>query len=229
MFPPRPLISVVIPYYKGERFIGETLRSIFKQNYSPIEVIVVNDGSPEEFLSVFAEFVDKITLIHQDNKGQSVARNIGIRHARGELIALLDQDDVWPDGRLELMTPFLLEGEDFDFVRGWTQKFYYNSVGEIERTPPIFHEDLVGSVLYKAIVFDKVGLFDESMREGEDFDWNIRLRESGCREKRITDTTLFYRRHDYNLSDVRDFVKNGQFQSLKRKLDRARESKKQHE
>ena len=221
-----PLISVVISFYKGEQFIGETLQSVFNQNYSNLEVIVVDDGSPAESLSALLPFQEKIKIISQENKGQSEARNTGIRAARGTLIAILDQDDLWPKNHLAVMIPYLLPETEYDFVRGMVDHFKINSDGSRESSGPIFWEMLLGASLFRRSVFDRAGLFDASMREGEDLDWSLRLRESGCREKRIEDITLFYRRHNSNYSDVKDFIKNGQFQSIKKKLERMRLNKK---
>ena len=216
------LVSVIIPYYKGERFIKETLDSIFAQHYSNLEIIIVNDGSPEETLGILESFGDSIKIISQENRGQAAARNLGIKYAGGSIIALLDQDDLWPSNHLGLMLPFLTEGNGFDFVRGMTQKFFVRPDGSSEMREPMFCEELIGAALYKKEVFAAAGLFDETMREGEDFDWNIRLAESDCKEKRISDITLLCRRHDSNQSDTKDFVKNGQLVALRKKIERMR-------
>ena len=89
------LISVVIPFYKGERYLAEALRSVFDQTYRPLEVIVVDDGSPTPCDEILAQFDQPIHLIRQENQGVAAARNTGIQAANGEYIALLDQDDVW--------------------------------------------------------------------------------------------------------------------------------------
>lgn len=89
------LISVVIPFYKGERYLAEALHSVFDQTHRPLEVIVVDDGSPTPCDNILAQFDQPIHLIRQENQGVAAARNAGIRVAKGEYIALLDQDDVW--------------------------------------------------------------------------------------------------------------------------------------
>lgn len=221
-----PLISVVIPFYKGERFIAETLDSIFNQEHEKIEVILVNDGSPEFNARMFDRFGDRLKILTQENKGQAAARNTGLRAAKGSVIGLIDQDDIWPAGRITLMLPYLLSDNSFDFVRGMAKDFSINESGVKKEREPIFQEALIGTALYKKHVFERTGLFDESMRVGEDFDWNIRLRESGCSEKRLSDVTLLVRRHDANQSDTKDFIKNGQLRSLRQKLMRARKKEK---
>ena len=218
----QPLVSVIIPFYKAERFISETLQSVFDQEYPNLEIIVVNDGSPDETLSVLNSFEGKIKIISQKNQGQAAARNTGIQNAQGDIIALLDADDLWPNNHLSLMVPHLIGETSYDFVRGMVECFKMNDDGSREISDPSFLEVLLGAALYRRSVFDRTGLFDPLMREGEDLDWNLRLRESGCTEKRIPETTLLYRRHDLNATNKRDFIKNGQFLSIKKKLERMR-------
>ena len=102
-------ISVVIPLYNGARFIEETLESVFAQLLPPDEVIVVDDGSSDDGVAVVEKLAatHAITLLRKENGGQSSARNFGIAHSKGRLIALLDQDDVWyPNHLMELAQPF---------------------------------------------------------------------------------------------------------------------------
>lgn len=216
-----PLLSVIIPYYKGERFILETLMSIFNEKYSNLEVIVVSDGSPEESLKVLEPYLDKIVLIKQENQGQAAARNTGFKHSRGVLVSFIDQDDLWPAGRLKLMLDEFDNDPDADYVRGLTEQFSIID-GQKVIIKTAFQEALIGSAIYRRTVLDKVGLFDKDMREGEDFDWNIRLREKGGKEKRISAVTFCHRRHESNQSSETDHIKNGQLASLRRKLERAR-------
>lgn len=91
----RPLVSVVIPAFNAERFVGEALESVLRQTYSTIETIVVDDGSTDGTSDVVSGYGDQVRLVRQSNGGVSSARNHGIASARGELIAFLDADDLW--------------------------------------------------------------------------------------------------------------------------------------
>ena len=93
----RPLVSVIIPAYKAAAYIDETLQSVLAQTYPNVEVILINDGSPdtEAFEHAIARYRDRISYLRQENRGPSAARNAGIRRARGEYLAFLDADDVW--------------------------------------------------------------------------------------------------------------------------------------
>ena len=216
----KPLVSVVIPVYNGARFIAAAVESVFAQTYAPVEVIVVNDGSTDTTAEVLATFGEKIHVITQENRGQAIARNVGLRAARGTIIGLLDADDLWPVDHITLMLPYLEQG--YDFVRGQTRYVKDLGTGIEEMTRCMFMYALIGACLYTRDVFDRVGLFDEEMRHGEDLDWNIRLEEHGCKEKRIDEAMLLYRRHDQNLTLSQDFVKNGQVLAFRKRLARAR-------
>jgi glycosyltransferase involved in cell wall biosynthesis len=93
-----PLVSVVIPAYNGERFLQQTLASAVAQTYSPIEVVVVDDGSTDQTVSIVeaaATRSDRIRLFRRANAGVAATRNFGISQAQGSLIAPLDADDLW--------------------------------------------------------------------------------------------------------------------------------------
>lgn len=100
-----PLISVVIPLYNKAKFICETLDSVLQQDYSNLEILVVNDSSTDESLEVIKTYCDsRIKIINnQTNQGLSESRNIGIKNSKGELIALLDADDTWAVNYLSII------------------------------------------------------------------------------------------------------------------------------
>ena len=99
-----PLISVVVPVYKVEKYLDRCVESLLAQTYQNVEIILVDDGSPDncpQLCDAYAGKYDQIRVIHQENKGLSGARNTGIDHAKGELIAFVDSDDKW--------SPYFLE------------------------------------------------------------------------------------------------------------------------
>lgn len=113
---PDPLtISAIVPLYNGAKFIAGSLDSILTQTLPPCEIIVVDDGSADDGAAIVQGIIDQqpsegrppITLLRKDNGGQSSARNFGVAHSTGKLIALLDQDDGWyPHHLEELIKPF---------------------------------------------------------------------------------------------------------------------------
>ncbi len=98
---PSNSVSVIIPVYNGARFIAETLKSILAQTAPPAEVIVVNDGSTDNTVSVVEEFGDSVTLISTPNGGECAARNTGASRAKGNWLAFCDADDLWLPTKLE--------------------------------------------------------------------------------------------------------------------------------
>jgi glycosyltransferase involved in cell wall biosynthesis len=102
MAPSSPTVSVVIPTYRHDAFVVQTLDSVFAQTFSDIEVIVVNDGSPDDTAALLRPIAQqgRIRYLEQANVGQAFARNRGMAEARGEFIGLLDDDDLWPPDKL---------------------------------------------------------------------------------------------------------------------------------
>ena len=102
-----PLVSVIVPFYNGEQYLVETIESVLNQHYKHWELILVDDGSSDGSTAIakaFADdFPDKIFYFEHDghaNKAAAATRNLGLRKARGELIAFLDADDIWLPNKL---------------------------------------------------------------------------------------------------------------------------------
>jgi glycosyltransferase involved in cell wall biosynthesis len=187
-------VSVIIPAYNVAPYIAETLNSVFAQTKSPFEVIVVNDGSPDtvELEEVLQPFRDRIVYLKQENRGLSGARNTGIRAATGDLIALLDGDDLWMPRYLETQTQFLRSHPEYDLVYCNARSFGDSyegrrfmevcpSRGEVTPAAIISQKCCVFvSVTARAEALRELG-FDESLRSCEDFDCWLRLTSSGRR------------------------------------------------
>ena len=108
-----PLVSVIIPTYNNAKYIGESIGLVLKQTYRNLEIIVVDDGSTDNTREILDPYIKKkyIKYIYQENRKQGAARNNGIRHSQGELIALLDSDDLWLPEKLELQVPLFVDKE----------------------------------------------------------------------------------------------------------------------
>ncbi len=113
------LVSVVMPAYNCERYIGEAINSVLAQTYSNWELLVLDDGSKDETLKIIKEFSQKDSRIkslpNSKNLGVSATRNRGIELASGEWIAFLDSDDIWASEKLEKQINFVIE-EDAEFT-----------------------------------------------------------------------------------------------------------------
>lgn len=218
------LVSVVIPVFNGERFLGEAVQSVLDQRYSHVEIIVVDDGSTDGTANVACSLTGPVRYLHQTNQGPAAARNRGIEHAQSKLLAFADADDLWPANKLELQLPYLLRDPKIDIVMGLVQQVRLSeAVNESEVfVEPGFSVNL-GSAIIRKSVFERVGLFDETMRYSEDVDWFMRAREAGVEIKTIDAVTLLYRQHEQNMTRGKNTSELNVLKALKRSLDRRRE------
>lgn len=120
-----PLISVVMPNYNGKKYVSESLQTVLDQTYRNYELIVVDDCSTDCSVDIICDFAkkdDRIVLIQNaENHGVSFARNLGIQKARGEYIALIDNDDTWEPDKLERQLALAQKGAEivycsYDFI-----------------------------------------------------------------------------------------------------------------
>ncbi len=207
-------VSVVIPAYNVAGFLPETLRSVFAQTVQAYEVIVVNDGSPDTVAleAALRPFRDRIVYLVQENRGLSGARNTGIQAATGELIALLDGDDLWEPEYLERQTEFLRAHAEYDAVYCnavffgesiYAGKDYMTvcpSAGEADSAALIARRcHVFVSILARAAVLKAVR-FDEALRSSEDFDCWLRMTSAGYRIGYHREVLVRYRKHRASLS-----------------------------
>jgi len=198
-----PSISVVIPVFNGTRFITETIQSVWDQTYPPLEIIVVDDGSSDNSADIISQLSGPIPLIYhfQPNQGSATARNRGVAIAKGEWVALLDQDDVWyPDKlaaqtdriRTEPRVPFVYSG--FDCIDEAGRLIPVPKA--ITKRDPLFQNQPVAvpsTVLVNKEVFVNLGGFNEFIRLGEDaLFYRIALEHP---IDRIPRSLIKYRRH----------------------------------
>jgi len=222
-----PLVSVVIPVFNGERFLREAVQSVLDQKYSPLEIIIVDDGSTDGTATVSGSLPETVRYLHQTNQGPAAARNRGIEQAHGSLIAFADADDLWPADKLALQLPYLIRDPKIDIVLGRIQQVRLSETdnGQTraeEFAEPAFSVNL-GSAIIRKPVFEQVGLFDETMRYSEDVDWFMRAREGGAAIATIDAVTLFYRQHEQNMTRGKSTSELNVLKALKRSLDRRRE------
>jgi glycosyltransferase involved in cell wall biosynthesis len=194
--PENALVSVIIPAYNAAEFMGETLDSVFAQTFKQFEVIVVNDGSSDtpQLEQVLQRYPSNLRYLQQENQGAAVARNTGIRAATAEFVAFLDADDTWLPAFLESQMA-LLKREDVDLVfadalltgnaasPGLTYMQVEPSQGEVtpESLLAVEVSVVTSTVVARKAPIVEVGLFDASLRRGQDFDLWFRLSRAGAR------------------------------------------------
>jgi glycosyltransferase involved in cell wall biosynthesis len=106
-----PLVSVILAVYNREGSVGRAVRSVLAQTYYPFELIVVDDGSTDGTRDVVEGFGAPVKLVRQAHAGAYAARNLGLRHARGEFVAFIDSDDAWLPDKLAAQVPLMRRPE----------------------------------------------------------------------------------------------------------------------
>ena len=139
--PNQPMVSIVVPVYKAERFLDECIRSIVGQTYSNLEIILVDDASPDQCPRIcdeWAERDERVSVIHLDNgKGASGARNVGLDHCTGDYVMFVDSDDLLKTDAVRYSVKQVLVG-DYDLVI--FGKHYIDEYGNVSRTNVIDHD-----------------------------------------------------------------------------------------
>ena len=181
-----PSISVVIPYYNGSRTIEDALASVTAQTVAPCEVIIVDDASrPEEAAALdrLAPAPENIVIHLAQNRGPSVARNVGISRARGEWIAFLDCDDLWEPTKLERQCAVIERNAECRAVHCGMKSVLLDGRQVVaEKGEVIFDDFLVfpcpifpSAVLMQRQALLECGLFDPTKRCCEDLDLFLRF------------------------------------------------------
>jgi glycosyltransferase involved in cell wall biosynthesis len=214
-----PSVSVIIPAYNVAAFISETLSSVFAQTFTDFEVIVINDGSPDsaELERAIQPYRERICYLSQNNLGASAARNAGLRAARGELIAFLDADDLWSPNYLAEQLTFMRE-QDCDLacadamIFGASEDAGRSYMDSLMGTAPahgrvtfleLVNADrslITSGVVARRDLILEVGLFDETLRNAQDFDLWLRLARHGARLAYQRQVLLRYRSRVGSLS-----------------------------
>lgn len=233
---PRPLVSVVVPAFNSERFLGEALKSISAQTYAPVETIVVDDGSGDGTAEV-ARAHAGVTVIEQENSGPSAARNRGFAACNGTFVAFHDSDDLMTPDKLAVQVGHLLENpavgcvlaeQELIVEEGAELPFWVEGT-KVEtvmppRPPELEDEPMVHpmTMVVRREAFELVGDFDESMRAAEDFDWMLRAVEEEVEIARLSEVLLRRRVHPDSLTQNAAASRAGLFRAFKARIERRR-------
>lgn len=222
------LISVVLPVYNGERYLAEAIRSVLRQSYRPIELIVVDDGSTDRTSEVAGLFGEEIHYVYQNNGGAAVARNRGMEIATGDVFCFIDADDLWSPDKLNVQLGYLEKNPSVEVVLGRTQRL--QAAGGSDCPDGLVFKEWgepeiamhLGPAAIRRAVFERVGLLDTSLRFCEDWDWFMRAKEKDISFQLHEEVTYFYRRHENNMTN--DTSNNFAFalKMLKKSLNRRR-------
>ncbi|HXJ78360.1 MAG TPA: glycosyltransferase family A protein [Candidatus Methylomirabilis sp.] len=199
-----PGVSVIVPAYNRERYLGAALESALGQDHQPLEIIVVDDGSTDGTARVARSFTG-VRYLYQSNQGAASARNAGIAASRGEHLAFLDSDDVWAPEKLRLQVDALRQHPGVGYCLTRLQNFLEPGcpvpswIG-----PEQFSRAEFGigtcTLMARREVFDRVGGFDPQYRWASDKDWFFRAKDARIALAILPEVLVHRRIHDGNLS-----------------------------
>jgi glycosyltransferase involved in cell wall biosynthesis len=195
-----PKISVVVPCHNAAAYLKAALDSLLAQRPIPWEIIFIDDGSTDGSGAIAASYGPPVLCYSQENQGIASARNRGLRVAKGDLIAFLDADDLWPANSLGLRLAKLIEAPGLDGAYGLVEAFASPDLPEEERlslhVPPGTQAGrLAGCLLLRREVFGRVGKFDDNFTVGETMDWIARAEEQGIALGMVDEVVLLRRIH----------------------------------
>lgn len=196
-------VSVIVAVRDGERYLGEALLSLLAQSPRPQEVIVIDDGSTDASRRIAEEFGPPVRVLTQPPSGIGAARNAGVASARGDLIAFLDADDLWPAGAVASRLRAFDESPAPDVVWGMVRHFRSPDLdperaARLQCPPGLLPAHLPGGAFIARGAFERVGPFTVTLRVGEFVDWIARARELGVPEATVPDEVLHRRVHASN-------------------------------
>lgn len=198
------LVSVIIPVFNAERYLGEALESVLRQVHTPVEIIVVDDGSTDGSSAVAKGFGPAVRVVTQPNQGPSVARNCGIGLAHGDYLAFLDADDLWMKYKLQRQLQALTADPALDMVFGQVEQFYSPELSLLTVPPDLGQRHVlaglhVGAMLIRRTAFLQVGSFAPQWQVAHFIEWYNRAQTCGLKSLVLPDVVMRRRIHTSNL------------------------------
>lgn len=144
------MVSVIIPFYRNKIWLEEAIKSVLAQSLTDFEIIVINDGSEENINDLLSKYSGHVKFISTINKGAAIARNVGIKVAKGKFLAFLDSDDLWAPQKLEKQVSFMVENN-----YKWSHTDYYRFSNETNYKKYI-RCDISGYIFPKALVWNPI-------------------------------------------------------------------------
>ena len=222
-----PRISAVIVVRNGERYLAEAIESVLAQAMTPIELLVIDDGSTDRSPTIAGGYGPPVRCIPIEPRGIGGARNVGVGAARGECVAFLDADDVWTPDCLQALGTALEADERLEVAFGHVRQFVSpdlepEAAARLRCRSALEPGYLVGASLIRRQTLERIGSFHEDLSTGDFVDWIARAREAHLREQLIPEQVLWRRVHGTNHGIVHVDQRGDYARILKRALDRRR-------
>jgi glycosyltransferase involved in cell wall biosynthesis len=213
----KPLVTVVIPNYNYAKYLSDCLSSVLQQTYTPLQIILVDDGSEDDSLVIAQTYSDRVQIFTSAHGGVNAARNLGIRNANGKYIAFCDSDDVWLPTKIERQVRFLEKNSEYGLVYSGI-KIVTEDLTLIEYKDAINFGDcskefikrpgeaiiLLGAstALMRLDLVNDIDGFDESLNgPGEDLDFFRRI-SAKTLINFVDEHLVLYRQHQVSASRV---------------------------
>lgn len=199
-------MSVIVAFHNRAAYLDEAIRSVLAEPHDGLEVILVDDGSTDGASEVAAGFGPPTQVIRQDQAGCAAAWNTGLAHATGAFVTFCDSDDLWQPGRITAMAaPFAADSETA-VAFGHMTEFVSPELdpASLAVRPPMTDVvgPIAGAMVARRSVFDEVGVFDITLRQGYWVDWYARFKERNYRTVIVPQVVLRRRLHESNSSVV---------------------------
>jgi glycosyltransferase involved in cell wall biosynthesis len=202
-----PLVSVLMPVFNARRYLARSVQSMLDQTERDFELIVVDDGSTDDTAAIVAAYGDRVRYVRQENGGDASARNRGIALASGALIAFQDYDDLWRPRKIEQQLARFAARPELEACSVFLQNFW---VSELQHEAVRFADHALSrpfpghgappAMMVRKTLFDRVGLFNTSLRIGSDTDWFIRATEQSAVMDVVDEVLVDRRLHSRNIS-----------------------------
>ena len=223
-----PTFSIVIAAYQAESTVAEAVSSALRQTYPALEVIVCDDGSTDGTAGVLNSFGGAITAIRQDNRGEAAAKNLAVRHARGDYVVVLDADDAFMPRRLEALAWLAMRHPDLDILvtdavveadgepvrRAYHPGWPFPATDQ--RAAILDRNFVLGMCAVRRIRWAEVGGFDPRLAYAADWEFWQRLIFSGSRVGLVDEPLARYRLTRGTLSSNRVHLVQARLEVLSR-------------
>ena len=192
------LISIIIPTYNGEKYIKDCIKSIQNQNMNT-EIIVIDDISDDKTIEI-AKSLNCRVIINKTRQGQIIAKNTGIKEAKGKYWLTIDQDDILAKNALKKLVYEIKKDNDNYIVMAKLKDFCSIDTPEQKKyckTKP-YYGILTGTTLFKTEIFNKIGFWKKGIITGDVIDLENRLINTEIKIKKIDFVSCYRRIHDNN-------------------------------
>jgi glycosyltransferase involved in cell wall biosynthesis len=204
--PDLPLVSIITPSYNQGQFLEMTILSVFNQDYPRIEYLVIDGASNDNSVEIIPRYADRLAYwVSEPDRGQSHAINKGLSRANGTILGWVNSDDVLMPGTISRLVDAFKQNKDIDVIYGHLDRI--DTQGKLVPTPTLPKDRVVfdkhtammecvvnqPGCFWRRCIMEKVGLLNESLHYGLDYEYWTRMLLAGAKFKRLNETVAMFR------------------------------------